>query len=100
MSEHWKPFDPITEIEVDVPKGVHWPAGYEPKESYALPARAGKFYQSARVKVREVRPAMTAEQAAYNAEHKPCGRCHGRGATRKDQAVGCPVCNGTGVAHV
>jgi hypothetical protein len=26
-----------------------------------------------------------------------CSRCHGRGATRKDQNVGCPQCMGLGV---
>ena len=28
-----------------------------------------------------------------------CGRCHGRGATRADQNVGCHVCLGTGVIN-
>lgn len=44
----------------------------------------------------------TPEQQAHNAwlraERQPCGRCHGRGCTRKDQRVGCHVC--LGVGHV
>ena len=28
---------------------------------------------------------------------KECGRCRGRGATRKDENVGCEVCQGLGV---
>lgn len=38
----------------------------------------------------------TPAQREYNATHKACSRCRGRGYTRKDQNVGCHVCLGTG----
>ena len=38
----------------------------------------------------------TPEQHAYNAIHATCKRCRGRGATRKDENVGCSACGGTG----
>ena len=38
----------------------------------------------------------TPAQADFNAVHRTCDRCKGRGATRKDAAVGCSVCGGTG----
>jgi len=32
----------------------------------------------------------------YNNTHETCPRCRGRGATRKDEAVGCHICKGRG----
>lgn len=34
-------------------------------------------------------------QRRFNATHKTCPRCNGRGYTRKDGNIGCSVCLGT-----
>ena len=38
----------------------------------------------------------TKEGRLFNAHNHTCPRCYGRGATRKDAAIGCHVCGGTG----
>lgn len=83
--------------------GTLWPLGYEPRTSYPVPQRAGKWYRKARVAVRdETIPLRFAsvEQEEYNRTHTACGRCRGRGYTRRDKNVGCHVCHGTGGVSV
>ena len=96
MSDHWKPVGLIKEIKVDVDPNVIWPLGYEPQDSYELPARAGKFYRAARVQTSEPRDPMNTHQWAHSELTVTCPRCHGKGATRRDQNVGCQKCHGTG----
>lgn len=36
------------------------------------------------------------KQRAFNAAHTTCGRCHGRGYTRRDGKMSCSECGGTG----
>lgn len=38
----------------------------------------------------------TPRQQAFNAAHKTCKGCHGRGYTRRNPNIGCHVCGGTG----
>lgn len=96
MNPSWQPFDRITEIKVHVDPNIVWPLGYEPQESYKIPAKAGKFYRRARVAVSDPKPMASPKQARYNATHKTCPRCDGRGYTRRDKNIGCHVCLGRG----
>ena len=43
-----------------------------------------------------IRAFTTEGGRAYNDSVQTCPRCRGRGATRKDEAVGCHKCLGTG----
>ena len=38
----------------------------------------------------------TPEQQEFNASHKTCPRCHGRGQIRRDERMACRECLGTG----
>lgn len=78
----FKPFNPITQVN-----------GYAIKPGYY-----GSFVTSTPEEARQalIESWSTPEQRAFNAAHKECPRCHGRGYTRKDQRVGCHVCRGTG----
>lgn len=78
----FKPSMPITEVN-----------GFDIKPGYY-----GQFRMAT---VEESRQALinawtTPEQRERNAAHHTCGRCRGRGYTRRDQRVGCFKCGGTG----
>lgn len=98
MNANWQPEGLITEIKVHVDPNIIWPLGYEPRDSYKLPPKAGKFYRRARVKVSPPAEAIKfpTDELMKNALQKTCPRCKGRGATRRDANIGCVKCKGTG----
>lgn len=42
---------------------------------------------------------QTPEQEKFNAEHKPCARCRGKGYVQSSPNIGCYICLGLGVVR-
>lgn len=98
----YRTFDRIKGIEVEDRSDWLWPDGYNYQRFYPL---REKWYRRAEITPSEPKfpylvPLLTDELRAENASREACGRCRGRGSTRKDQNVGCHVCLGRGSVPV